>query len=157
MIYTPLIQEAMKLAYKAHQGQKDPSGVPYIFHPFYVAELVCRTKAEETPACVALLHDVLEDTDVTLKDLEEQFPKEVTEAVVLLTRSPEENYFDYIRKLKKNPVARQVKVMDLHHNMNKGRLEGCKNVSEDQKKCWNEKYNRALCILMQNDREEDET
>lgn len=154
MFYTPLIQEAMKLAYDAHQGQTDQSGVPYIFHPFYVAELVCGAKPQESMVCAALLHDVLEDTRVTLKDLKERFPEEVTEAVALLTHDPKEDYFDYIKKLRKNPIARQVKVMDLHHNMNKGRLLGCESITDSQKKFWSEKYNKALCLLMQDDENE---
>lgn len=147
MLYTPLTQKAMKLAYAAHHGQTDQSGVPYIFHPFYVAESVCQAKREETFVCAAFLHDVLEDTHVTLEELEKEFPKEVTEAVLLLTHIPGENYFDYIERLKENPVARRVKMTDLRHNMDMSRLEGCANVTESQKSWRSRKYERAFAIL----------
>ena len=63
MVYTPLTIKAMKLAYAAHHGQTDKSGVPYIFHPYHVAEQM----TDEFTTCVALLHDVVEDTGLTLK------------------------------------------------------------------------------------------
>ena len=83
MIYTPLTNEAMRIAYRAHQGQTDYNGIPYIFHPIHLAE----AKDDEISCCVALLHDVVEDTDVTLAQLEEIFPKEVTDAVALMTHN----------------------------------------------------------------------
>ena len=66
MIYTPLTVKAARIAYDAHHGQYDVCGMPYIFHPFTVAE----SMTDEYSTCVALLHDVVEDTDVTLEDLE---------------------------------------------------------------------------------------
>ena len=75
--------KALKIAYKAHHNQFDHSGVPYIFHPYFVAELVSNVMPEEVPVCVALLHDVVEDTDVTLEQLEQEFPKEITEIVAI--------------------------------------------------------------------------
>ena len=93
MIYTPMTNRAMRLAYEAHLGQKDKSGQPYIFHPYHLAEQM----KDEVSVCVALLHDVVEDTSVTLMELQEQFPEEVTEAVRLLTRREDTDYFDYIR------------------------------------------------------------
>ena len=70
MIYTPLTVKAMNVAYNAHHGQKDKAGAPYIFHPIHVAEQM----EDETTTCIALLHDVLEDTSVTLAELEREFP-----------------------------------------------------------------------------------
>ena len=58
MIYTPLTQAAMNMAYRAHHGQSDKAGVPYIFHPIHLAEQM----TDEATTCAALLHDVLEDT-----------------------------------------------------------------------------------------------
>ena len=66
MVYTPLTIKAIKIAYKAHEGQYDQSGVPYILHPVHLAEQM----TDETTTCIALLHDVLEDTALTLPDLE---------------------------------------------------------------------------------------
>ena len=70
MIYTELTIKAMNLAYSAHHGQFDKGGVPYIFHPIHLAECM----DDEISTCVALLHDTVEDTDVTLEQLEKEFP-----------------------------------------------------------------------------------
>ena len=98
MIYTSMTIKAMKLAYKAHEGQVDRSGVPYIFHPIHLAEQM----DEEISCTVALLHDVVEDTEVTLAELEQAFPPAVTEAVCLLTHDKSVDYYDYVRNLKPN-------------------------------------------------------
>ena len=73
MIYTPLTNKAQRIAYDAHQGQTDKSGQPYIFHPYHLAEQM----TDEVSVCVALLHDVVEDTAVTFEELEREFPPEV--------------------------------------------------------------------------------
>ena len=73
MIYTELTCRAMNIAYDAHHGQKDVNGVPYIFHPYHIAEQM----PDETTTCVALLHDVVEDTDITMEELAKDFPPEV--------------------------------------------------------------------------------
>lgn len=148
MIYTPLIQKAMKFAYDAHHGQADQCGVPYVFHPFYVAEMVSGVMPDEVSVCVALLHDVIEDTDVTPEQLEQEFPGEISEIVLLLTHNAEDDYFDYVRNLKKNPVAVQVKAMDLYHNMDESRLAGVDSVTDEQKEWWHKKYSKALGILL---------
>lgn len=88
MIYTTLTNKAMRLAYAAHQGQTDKSGQPYIFHPYHLAEQM----TDEVSVCVALLHDVVEDTDLTLADLEREFPKEDTDALRLLTHEKGMNF-----------------------------------------------------------------
>ena len=75
MIYTPITKLALNTAYKAHEGQLDRSGLPYIFHPYHVAEQM----KDETTCAIALLHDVVEDTDMTLEELEKLFPPAVTE------------------------------------------------------------------------------
>ena len=106
MIYTALTNKAMKLAYTAHHGQTDTGGLPYIFHPFHLAEQM----TDEITVCVALLHDVVEDTPVTLEELEKEFPKEVTEALRLLTHEEGTDYFDYVRAIRENPVAKAVKL-----------------------------------------------
>lgn len=125
MVYTALTKKAMILAYEAHQGQKDKAGIPYIFHPIHLAEQM----PDESSVCVALLHDVVEDTHVTLEDLEQQFPSEVTEAVRLLTRGRGQTYMEYIQCLKQNPLAVKVKLADLAHNMDTSRLP----LDEDEK------------------------
>lgn len=147
MIYTPLVQKAIKFAYRAHHGQTDQSGIPYIFHPFAVAEMVCASSPQELFVCAALLHDVLEDTRITIEELQKEFPKEVAEAVMLLTHQPGEDYYEYVGRLKDHPMAKLVKLMDLKHNMDMSRLDGCSGISDGQKARWEQKYKKALEIL----------
>ena len=146
MIYTPLTMKAMKLAYEAHQGQVDKAGVPYVFHPWHLAE----SMTDEISVCTALLHDVVEDTDVTLEELEKAFPAEVTRAVALLTHRDDVPYFDYVRAVRENPVARQVKLADLAHNSDLSRMAGM-DVQPDKTAERLEKYRRARQILLEGD------
>ena len=143
MIYTPLTKRAMEIAYQAHHGQKDAGGVPYIFHAIHLAEQM----KEEITTCAALLHDVVEDTSVTLEMLQKEFPKEVTELVSLLTHIPGEDYFDYIRKIRKNHAAAIIKLADLAHNSDESRLCGSSSVTEEKKRAWRVKYEKARRIL----------
>lgn len=142
MIYTPLTKKAMVLAYRAHHGQVDKSGVPYIFHPIHLAEQA----GDEFTCCAALLHDVMEDTSVTLQELEKEFPPEVTQALRLLTHRPGTDYFDYVRAVKQNPIARQVKLFDLLHNSDQTR---CADLPSEKRAQLKEKYDQALAILLQ--------
>lgn len=142
MIYTPLTCAAMKLAYRAHHGQFDKCGIPYIYHPIHLAEAM----NDEYSCCVALLHDTVEDTDVTLDLLKTIFPKEVTDAVALLTHRKETDYFDYVRAIKDNPIARKVKLADLSHNSDQSRCVGS-DLSEERKAAWRNKYEKATKIL----------
>ena len=147
MVYTPLTIKAIKIAYKAHEGQYDQSGVPYILHPVHLAEQM----TDETTTCIALLHDVLEDTALTLPDLEAEFPREITEAVQLLTHAPSDDYLDYVRRLCENPLARKVKIADLAHNSDETRLSSVTPDPMQLKHCscickiQKETYERAAC------------
>lgn len=145
MIYTPLTKKAMKIAYDAHHGQEDAGGVPYVLHAAHVAEQM----KEEITACAALLHDVVEDTDITLEQLEQQFPPEVTELVALLTHDPKEDYFDYIQRIRGNHNAKLIKLADLEHNSDESRLSGFALVTEAKKEAWRKKYKKAWEILME--------
>ena len=142
MIYTPLTKKAMQIAYAAHHGQLDYNEVPYIFHPVHLAE----TMDDEYSCCVALLHDVVEDTDVTLDELKAIFPREVTDAVALMTHEDGVDYFDYVRAIKLNPIARKVKLADLTHNSDQSRCIGS-DLTEDRKAKWRAKYEKATKIL----------
>lgn len=142
MLYTPLTNRAMVLAYNAHHGQLDRSGIPYIFHPIHLAEQM----TDEISCCAALLHDVIEDTSVTLEQLRGEFPEEVVTAVALLTHRQDVDYFDYVRTLKANPVAKKVKLADLAHNSDQTRCTGS-GLTEVQLCCWKDKYTRARAIL----------
>ena len=142
MIYTELTNMAMKIAYAAHHGQVDYNGIPYIFHPIHLAE----SMDDEYSCCVALLHDVVEDTDVTLEQLTAIFPKEVTDAVALMTHNDNADYFDYVRAIKTNPIARKVKLADLAHNSDQTRCIGS-DLTEERKAKWRTKYEKATKIL----------
>ena len=144
MIYTALTMKAMQIAYKAHHGQKDQSGMPYIFHPYHLAEQM----EDEITTCVALLHDTIEDTEVTFEELEREFPKEVMNALKLLTHGDDVDYFDYVRAIKTNPVAKAVKLADLAHNSDKTRLNGVvEKIPKEKLAWWDEKYAKAKAIL----------
>lgn len=147
MIYTYLTNKALKLAYQAHHGQFDQSGVPYIFHPYHLAEQM----TDEITVCVALLHDVIEDTPVTLEELEKEFPPVVTDALRLLTRDKETDYYDYVYAIGQNPVARAVKMADIAHNLDETRLEGSQNLVQEQREHYRRKYSRAWKILTETD------
>ena len=142
MIYTHLTNEAMKIAYAAHHGQVDKGGIPYIFHPYHLAEQM----PDEYTTCVALLHDVVEDTDVTIEDLANTFPQEVLEAVAAMTHPKEEPYLEYVKRVSTNPIARIVKLADLRHNSDQSRME---NADETTLAYFREKYRKAFEILEQ--------
>ena len=142
MIYTKMTKRAMKLCFEAHKDQVDKSGVPYVFHPFHLAEQM----EDETTAVVALLHDVVEDTDYTLDDLREMgFSDETVDAIALMTHAEDVPYMDYVREIKKNPIARAVKMADLRHNSELSRLDP-EEITE-QVLQRREKYLRAIAIL----------
>ena len=144
MIYTELTNKAMRIAYDAHAGQLDKCGQPYIFHPFHVAEQM----DDEASTCVALLHDVVEDSDVTLDDLAREFPSDVVEGVRLMTHEPAVDYFDYVRAIKGHPLAQKVKLADLAHNSDETRFAGCEDVTREMLDKRHEKYARARAILL---------
>lgn len=140
MIYTKLTKKALKIAYEAHKEQLDKSGLPYIFHPFYLASKM----KDEYSICVALLHDVVEDSNYTINDLNSAgFPLEVIEAIRILTYSKDSPYFDYIKEIKNNKLATIVKIEDLKHNSDLTRLNQI--TIEDKKRI--EKYEKALILL----------
>ncbi|CDA59059.1 MAG: bifunctional (p)ppGpp synthetase/guanosine-3',5'-bis(diphosphate) 3'-pyrophosphohydrolase [Clostridium sp.] len=139
MINTKLTRKAMIIAYEAHKNQVDKSGVPYIYHPIHVAEQM----DTENECIIALLHDVVEDTNVTFKQLEEVFSKEIIDILKLLTREENIEYDEYIKRIKNNSIACKVKIADLTHNLDKTRLDFVTEV--DVKR--NEKYKKALQIL----------
>ena len=141
MIYTNLTKKAIKLMFEAHKEQKDKTGLPYVFHPFYLA-----TQMEDEITCtVALLHDLVEDTSYTFEDLITLgFPDEVINALRYLTHNDDVEYLDYVRKIKENKIAMKVKIADLKHNSDMSRLDNP--TSYDYERA--EKYKKALAILL---------
>ena len=140
MIYTPLTKMALKISFDAHKNQVDKSGMPYVYHPFHLAEQM----DDEYTTCVALLHDVVEDTDITLDDLKKEgFPKEVTDAIVLMTHDDDVPYLEYVAKIKRNPLATSVKLADLKHNSDLTRLDEVDSKALERV----EKYRKAIQLL----------
>ena len=121
MIYTPLTKKAMKLCFEAHKNQTDKSGLPYVYHPLHLAE---QMKTEESTV-VALLHDIVEDTDYTFEDVQSQLDcsDSIIDALKLLTHDDSVPYLDYVARIKDNPIAKAVKLADLEHNSDLTRLE----------------------------------
>ncbi|KXL52033.1 bifunctional (p)ppGpp synthase/hydrolase RelA [Anaerotignum neopropionicum] len=135
-----MLEKAIILAANAHMGQLDKGGNPYILHPVRVM-LGCKTMDEKI---VAILHDTLENSDLTADDLlKEGFSKAIVDAVVCLTRKKGEDYMDYIQEVAKNPLAKAVKLSDLADNMDLKRLPGL--TPKDFQRL--ERYLRAQLIL----------
>lgn len=131
------IEVAISIALKAHKGQVDKGGNPYILHPLAVMNRV-ETIEEKI---VAVLHDVVEDTEVTIDQLRETgFSEEILEAIKLLTRAKEDSYEEFIDKTLKNRIARNVKTADIKENMNLSRIQDP--LEQDYTRL--EKYKRAL-------------
>ncbi|MDD3220988.1 MAG: bifunctional (p)ppGpp synthetase/guanosine-3',5'-bis(diphosphate) 3'-pyrophosphohydrolase [Clostridia bacterium] len=140
MIYTPMTKKAMRIAYDAHHGQVDKTGLPYIYHPIHLAE----SMTDEDSTIVALLHDVIEDTALTLDDLSrEGFCEDVLTALTLLTHNPAESYMDYVSRLSTSPLALRVKLADLRHNSDITRLDNVDLKAENRLK----KYEKAMQLL----------
>lgn len=141
MIYTPKTKAALKLCYMAHKDQVDKAGLPYVFHPFHLAE---QMKNEDTTV-VALLHDVLEDTDITLDEMREAgYGEDILEALQLLCHEDGVPYMEYIERLRENRLARIVKLADLQHNSDLSRLD----VADERAVARREKYLAAMQLLM---------
>jgi (p)ppGpp synthase/HD superfamily hydrolase len=114
-----LLEKALQIAVKAHSGQIDKAGSAYIFHPIRVSNR-CSTDDERI---VALLHDTIEDTEVTTEYLlMEGFPRNIVDAILSVTRNEDESYDDFIKRSRLNPIGRQVKLHDLEDNMDITRL-----------------------------------
>ncbi len=137
MIYTPLTYLAMRIAYDAHHGVLDKNGAPYVFHPYEVAGRM----DDEVSAAVALLHDVVEDTDLTFDDLRSKgIPEDVIVPLTLLTHEPGVPYMEYVARIGTDRVATKVKLSDLAHNMDASRY--CRDMNEDELRRM-EKYAKA--------------
>ena len=135
-----MVDLALSIARKAHEGQLDKAGVDYIEHPIYVASQV---DTEEEKA-VALLHDVIEDSSVSAEELlQAGLPETVVTAVQVLTKKKEQDYQTYLETVKKNPLARLVKLADLKHNSDLSRLSSITEKDRERLK----KYKKAIDFL----------
>ena len=144
MLYTNMTKKAMKLAFEAHKSQYDKSGIPYIYHPMHLAEQM----HDEATTCVALLHDVVEDTEITFDQLSDMgFSDEIISAIKLMTHDDAVPYMEYIRRIKRNPLAAEVKLADLKHNSDITRLDTIDETAEKRVK----KYEEAIQLLLSDD------
>ncbi len=140
MIYTEKTKKAMKICFEAHKDQLDKTGIPYVFHPIHLAEQM----DDEASICVALLHDVVEDSDMTFDMLSEMgFGEEIISALSLLTHESSVPYMDYVAKIKTNPLAKKVKLCDLCHNSDLSRLDTVSQKDIERA----EKYKKARALL----------
>ena len=140
MIYTDRTKRAIRLMFQAHREQTDKSGLPYVFHPFHLAEQM----DDEASVVTALLHDVAEDSPWTLEQIAAMgFPPEVMQALRLLTHDDDSDYFSYVRRIRANPLARKVKLADLRHNSDLTRLD----TVDAEAVSRVEKYTAAIRIL----------
>lgn len=128
--------KALELAMKYHEGQKRlKSGLDYIIHPIAVADKF----NDEDHKIVAVLHDIVEDTEMTIEELIGLgFRGNVVMSIDLLTKKKDQNYLQYLMRLKKNEVAREVKIEDIKHNL-----------SDLEKGNMKDKYLLALYILLE--------
>lgn len=142
---TAKLDLAKALAAYAHRNQVDKAGKAYILHPLTVSQKL----SNETDMIVGLLHDVLEDTDITEATIRNLFGDEIADALVAMTHMPGVPYEDYVRGIAQNPVSRRVKIADLEHNMDMSRLHEV--TQKDLKRL--EKYQRAKEYLLSADNE----
>lgn len=113
--------DAFDLALQAHKNQVDKCGEPYFLHPMRIAAHFQELNDADA-AIVALLHDVVEETWVSLGFLEDRFPENIVDAVDALTRRKNETYRMYIKRLCSNELARKVKIADIEDNLSPMRL-----------------------------------
>ena len=139
-MYSTDIDKARNLATQAHQGQVDKAGLPYIEHPRRVAGRLDTPQAQ----VVGWLHDVVEDTEISLETIRELFGEETASAVDAVTHRGKESWSDYLIRVKQHPLAKEVKISDLIDNSNLSRIPvvTAKDVQRQAK------YNRALFFLM---------
>ena len=142
------VKLAQWVAECAHKGQKDKAGVDYINHPLTVASFV----ESEDEKIVALLHDVLEDTEFPEIALRILFGDKIVDSLLLLMHEKGVNYFDYVAKIKNDPLAKAVKLADLKHNSDLSRLPEI--TGKDLKRA--EKYKKAMEILKEDRYSEQE-
>ena len=140
MLYTKKVKKALQIAFDAHKDQVDKAGLPYIYHPFYLA-----TQMEtEDSIIVALLHDVVEDSHYTFEEIESYgFSPSIISALRLLTHEDSEDYIAYIHRVKANELARIVKLADLKHNSDESRLSHI----DDKVRERLQRYSKSIEIL----------
>lgn len=139
-----LLDVAIKIAVNAHSGQIDKAGQPYILHPLKVMF----TLSNEKDKIVGVLHDVIEDTDITYEDLIAngfEGETEILDALKSVTKKDDETYDDFIDRVALNPIGKRVKLADLQDNMDLSRISNLTDKDFERLK----KYQKAKERLMQ--------
>ncbi len=140
MLYTELTKKAMRIAFDVHREQTDKTGLPYIYHPIHLAEQM----KDEAAICVALLHDTVEDGNITLDFLREcGFTEEIVSAIALLTHDERVPYLEYVKSISTDPIAKTVKLADLKHNSDLSRMP----VIDEKALSRYKKYQAAILLL----------
>ena len=138
--YAKLLEKAALICVSKHQGQRDKMGCAYFQHPMRVA-IRCATDDEKI---VALLHDTIEDTDLTPEHLlSDGFPRYIVDAILSVTKRDGESYEEFVARAKENPIGRFVKIHDLEDNLDVMRLN---EISPDMAARFT-KYLKALSFL----------
>jgi len=132
-------ERAFDVAQKAHSGQVDKAGKPYIEHVVRVAE----SMTDENTKTVAYLHDVVEDTNMTIDEILVEFGRDIALAVSAITKSNGESYADFIKRISENNLARTVKKADLNDNLDLSRLQSISKIDKERA----EKYKVSLMFL----------
>ena len=141
--FETLLDLAIAIANQAHAGQLDKAGKPYISHPLTVMAQMDTLESK----IVAVLHDAIEDSDLTIEGLVKQgFPEFITDAIAAITKLDGEQYKDYIMRVKSNAIARKVKIADVTHNMDMSRIANP--TAKDLQRL--EKYKKVLQELTNN-------
>jgi len=148
-----LYDKALKFAILAHDGQKREDGTDFVNHPITVAHVVEHLAPEfgleefvNEAMVIAVLHDVIEETDVTYRQLLDNFPFYIVRGVKTLTRIDEEGYGDYIKRIMEDRVCCMIKIADIEHNMRT--IEGTK-MSAEKKRRRYKKYEYYHAELVQ--------
>lgn len=144
-----MLDKAIRISAKAHEGQKDKAGQPYILHPLRVMF----SRKNDTERICAVLHDIIEDTDISIEYLrKESFSQEVLTALDALTKRANESYDDFIGRVIENKIACHVKLADLLDNMDLSRISNP--IEEDYKRV--KKYRKAADRIFESMEFDDE-
>lgn len=137
-----MLDKAISIAAQAFEGKYDKGGQPYILHCLTVMKAI--PEDDDELRCIAVLHDLVEDTEWTLEDLQKVgFSNRVIRGVETLTHDPEVSYDDYIKKIARYSDARKVKLADLRHNSDIMRMKGISRKDFERL----ERYHRSYAYL----------
>jgi len=141
------LANAIGLAANLHEQQLDKAGLPYILHP--IAVMLSMEKDDIEGRIVAILHDVVEDTCYEVDDIEDEFGSTIADAVDAISKREGETNMEYWKRLRQNALAKRVKLKDIAHNTSADRMI---KLSVDERRYLLKKYEKALRVIQENDR-----